>query len=392
MPHKPDLPDPRTLFASHFGVGASGELSVPGRVNLIGEHIDYHNLPVLPMAIQRQIRIAFRRSSDSRIRAVSYDFGEREISTAGALPPSPSGDWANYLKAATLAVRDQWQTDSGMNTAITSDLPPAAGLSSSSALLVAATLALLQVNEEKADFQALMAVLPEAEHFVGTRGGGMDHAAVLAAESGCALLVHFAPLAVSSVPIPENWSFLLANSLIKAEKSGGVREAYNSCRNAGVRAREKLGFSSYAEALASHSQEDLQQLASGNQLSEEEARCFLHVTGEAWRVEQAVQALRVEDAHSFGNLLSQSHKSLRDLLQVSCPELDELVEIAMNSGAGGARLTGAGFGGCALIFCQASQVDRIRQEVIRKYYQKRHDAQPNDHIFPVLPSAGVLNA
>jgi len=147
------------------------EILVPGRVNLIGEHIDYHNLSVLPMAVPRRVRLAYEPRNDRRIRAVSHDgFGVREFELAPVLQPSPGGDWENYLKAAANAVAGRWTVEWGINAEISSDLPPAAGLSSSSALLVAVTLALLRANGIEPTFEELMDVLPEGEHFVGTRG------------------------------------------------------------------------------------------------------------------------------------------------------------------------------------------------------------------------------
>src|SRR5205807_8783885 len=129
---------------------------------------------------------------------------------------------------------------SGIDAAVASDLPAAAGLSSSSALLTGLTLALLRANCVHTTFGELMEVLPEAEYFVGTRGGGMDHAAVLASKAGGALLVRFAPVSAINVPIPGGWSFLIAHSLTTAEKSGAVRGAYNARRSAGQRALEML--------------------------------------------------------------------------------------------------------------------------------------------------------
>jgi galactokinase len=212
---------------------------------------------------------------------------------------------------------------------IASDLPAAAGLSSSSALLVAMTLALLRANRHHPSFEELMEVLPEGEHFVGTRGGGMDHAACLASRAGCASLIGFQPVSVRHIPIPPDWAFLAAHSLVSAEKSGSVREQYNARRAAGS---------------------------------------ALHVSSEAQRVQDAVRAMEQRDAAKFGRLLVESHESLRDRLQVSCAALDRLVETALDAGAIGARLTGAGFGGCAVIFCMRRDRDGLRRALIQRYY------------------------
>lgn len=381
------------LLATSFGSGAApGTVSVPGRVNLIGEHIDYLNLPVLPMAIQRCVHVAFRPRRDRRIRAVSaVQPAVCEFEWSGQLEPGAPGEWANYIKAAAQAVQNRWSLGRGIDAAVTSDLPPAAGLSSSSALLAGFTLALLRANEVRATFEELMDILPEGEHFVGTRGGGMDHAAVLRAKAGCALLVGFAPLSVCDVPVPEGWEFLVAHSLVTAEKSNAVRMEYNARRVASSRALEKLGFASYRVALDGEGAERLAVLAR-QKLEGEELRCFLHVTGEAARVIRAVEALREGDASEFGRLLNDSHRSLRDQLRVSIPALDELVEAANRAGALGARLTGAGFGGCAVVLCAGGDREHVAAQLVERYYCKRTGFEPATHVIAVEPTAGALLA
>lgn len=386
------LPDPRIELRQTFG--GSGEirvLSVPGRVNLIGEHIDYHGLPVLPIAIRRLVRVAWRRRSDRKIRAVSSPpYGPREFEWTPDLAPAAPGDWQNYLRAAARAVTRKWPIGTGIDAVVRSDLPAAAGLSSSSALLVAFTLALLRANRHAPTFEELMEVLPEGEQFVGTRGGGMDHAAVLASRAGCASLINFDPVSVRPIPIPADWGFLVAHSLVTAEKSGAVREDYNSRRRAGTAALERLGLASYREAIKGRTFEQLAALAGKRLEHEAERNAFLHVTGEALRVRAAVSAMERADAGEFGVLLMQSHESLRDLLKVSCPSLDRLAEAATESLAGGARLTGGGFGGCVVIFCGKRHRARVRRRLIEGYYSKRSDFDEDRHLLDADPGPGVL--
>ena len=192
-------------------------VSAPGRVNLIGEHVDYHGLPVLPIALQRRVHVEFRPRADRRIHAHSIPYGAREFDWTDDLGPVERGDWENYLRAAARVARTFLPGDRvGIDAGITSDLPAAAGLSSSSALIVAVTLALLRANGIQPSFEALMEVLPDGEQFVGTRGGGMDHAASLASRPGCASLIGFHPVTIRHIPIPANWGFLVANSLVRA--------------------------------------------------------------------------------------------------------------------------------------------------------------------------------
>jgi len=327
-------------------------IAVPGRVNLIGEHIDYHNLAVLPIAIDRKIEVHWRPLDECRIRARSQAEDQAcDFAWTSKLEPGTAGDWCNYLKAAAQAVSDAWDVRIGIEATVWSDLPAGAGLSSSSALLTAFTLALLEANGIRATFEELMGVLPEGEHFVGTRGGAMDHAVVLAGKQGCALLVNFDPLSAEPIPVPAGWRFLVAHSRVTARKSAGVREAYNRIRT-----------SRHLPEIARH------------------------VDGEAQRVADAVAALRNDDIAAFGKILFESHQSLRDDLKVSCPELDRIVEIARESGAAGARLTGAGFGGCAIIVACGDRILDVQASLERGFYSG-HSGQ---HLFEVTASDGAL--
>jgi len=238
---------------------------------------------VLPMAIGRKIRVAFRARPDRVIRACSSFFGEREFEWTEQLEPSASGDWVNYVKAAAQAVEGRWKLKFGIDAAVVSDLPPAAGLSSSSALLTGFTLALLRANGVQATFEELMDVLPEGEYFVGTRAAAWTMPRCWRANGGCAILVGFAPLSVAGVPVPEGWVFLIAHSLTTAEKSGEVRSRYNARRTAGSSALHRLGFASFGAALERYSVGELSELAAGH-LADDEQRCFLHVVTEAHRV------------------------------------------------------------------------------------------------------------
>ncbi len=344
-------------------------ITVPGRVNLIGEHIDYHNLDVLPMAIDRCIKLTYTPRGDHLVRITSdVRFGKLEFLLSDNLQPGAPGDWVNYVKAAAAAVAQRWTLPRGIDAAISSDLPPAAGLSSSSALLTAVALALLRANGVEAKFEELMAVLPEGEHFVGTRGGAMDHAAILAAREGTAMQIGFSPLTIRYVPVPPDWNFLIADSGIRAEKSAALRAEYNAQRTAGLNALRRLRLDTYAQAL--------DRPALDENLPDEERRAFIHVTGEALRVRQAVKAMERADAKEFGRLMLASHASLRDNLRVSCPELDAIVETALNAGAYGARLTGAGFGGSVVILKVGQALSPVRQ--------------PKGGSFEVHPSAGAI--
>jgi len=382
-----EFAESRALLRELAGPGDALVVAAPGRVNLIGEHIDYHNLPVMPIAMRRAVRIAYRPCRDSRIRAVAPGYGRREFEWTPSLAMAAPGDWENYLRAAAQAVTGKWGVGPGIDAAVTSDLPAAAGLSSSSALIVGVTLALLRARGVSATFEELMEVLPEGEHFVGTRGGGMDHAASLDSRAGCASLIGFAPLSLRPVPVPAGWAFLVAHTMTTAEKSGAAREQYNVRRAAGYTALVRLGFSDYREVLAAPDPESLAaRLDAGA-----ERDSFLHTVTEAMRVGEAVSALERGDAARFGSILNASHASLRDRLRVSTPALDRLTGDAVASGALGARLTGAGFGGCAVVLCRREDVERVRQGLVARYYAQRAGFDPDKHLILAEPGPGALH-
>jgi galactokinase len=245
-------------------------------------------------------------------------------------------------------------------------------------------LALLSVNEIHPTIGELMELLPDGEQFVGTRGGGMDHAAVLASQAGCALLVHFAPFKFEPIPIPAGWTFIVAHSLTVAHKSGPIKAEYNSRRTAGLNALAKLNLPDYGSDF--DVDPDLSSLAA------EERNAFLHVTSEAKRVASSICALRNNQIEEFGQLLSASHASLRDRLRVSHPALDDLVNSALDAGALGARLTGAGFGGCALVLCMTCNVQNVLAGLMDRFYARYPDFNPQNHLIVAEPSAGALSA
>jgi galactokinase len=357
-------------------------------VNLAGEHIDYHDLPVLPMAIRKQIVIAFRSRSDTSVCAISEEMsGVVNVQLNSPFTSGPPGYWGNYVRAAAQVAQTGNALQTGIDAFIASDLPMAAGLSSSSALLIALSLALLHANQIELDLSKLTALLAEGEQLVGTRGGGMDHVAILASRAGFATLIQsFDPLAIDYVPVPANWRFLVAHSLVSAEKSGAMRTEYNARREAGAQALQELGLASYREALTKKVENCAAALR-----DESERNAFLHVTTEARRVQDATEALRAADASRFGHILSASHASLRDRLGVSLPQIDLLVECTLAGGALGARLTGAGFGGCVVALCTSENVERVRTRLIETYYAQRAGFEPDKHLFIAEPSAGALS-
>ena len=196
----------------------------PGRVNLIGEHTDYCGLPVLPMAIPREIACCSSKRRDKKVRARNTDdtYAPFEFNVREPIPFFEDGQWGNYVKAAFQGLADHFGSGTGlpgMDMVFDGNIPTGAGLSSSSALVVATALAVLSHIQKKVEKKELAEAMAAAERYVGTQGGGMDHAASLLSESGKALKIDFFPLRVQPVDIARGFSFLVCNSMIAAQKS-----------------------------------------------------------------------------------------------------------------------------------------------------------------------------
>ena len=205
----------------------------PGRVNLIGEHTDYNGYPVMPMAIDRDFVFILAPRTDGTIDIVneSPSFERRTFDARFPVSPYHQGDWGNYIKAAVHGILEAGWVDpkkaAGFQAIVGGTIPESAGLSSSSALVVASALAFLTANNKRIDKDHLAELLARAERYVGSEGGGMDQAVSLLAETGKALKIDFFPLRTQPVSLPENLSFVVCNSLIRAPKSESIRYAYN---------------------------------------------------------------------------------------------------------------------------------------------------------------------
>lgn len=414
---EPDFTELTEAFLARFDEGGGDARSTelrgvraPGRVNLIGEHIDYNGLPVLPMAIQRELRMVYRPSSDATVRVENVDpaHGSVEFSLERLPGAAPAGSWTNYLLAAAQELAPFLGSAEspavGFDAIVTSTLPPDAGLSSSSALVVAMGLALVESNGHRIGREDLAARMARAERFVGTEGGGMDQAVILGATKAHALLVEFDPLSTRAIPLPDGWRLIVAHSLESAKKSGAAQEEYNRRTRECRMALEQLGEGSYAELLgekrvgggsrvagAEHASAQQILERASQRLSGDVWRRFRHVVTEYHRVIQAVEAMTAADLHAMGALMSASHASLRQDYDVSTPELDMLVDLAVGAGAVGARVTGAGFGGAIVALCTEDTAPRVLTALEAGFFSAR-DAEItklSDVLFVAEASAGA---
>lgn len=387
----------RSPFSSFFDRSPSHRITAPGRVNLIGEHLDYNGLSVLPMALDRGITLTLRGRGDGLVRVASGlpGYAPREFELAAPLTPYEVGDWGNYVKAGALAALEvEPSLAVGMDAYVQSTLPVAAGLSSSSALVVAVLLALLEVNGRNASPTQLMLAAARAERFVGTEGGGMDQAICLGAVAGSAMRIDFDPLVLTPIPVPPKWRWLVAFSGVRAAKSAAARALYNQrteeCREVLRLLSQRLGATddrpTFRKLLAEYSLERLHGLAASCLSRSLEGR-FRHVVLEFRRVSEAIESLEFDDPGLFGQLMVESHMSLQEEYEVSTPELDRLVNVALDAGAMGARLTGAGFGGCVVALTVP-----VRYEEVRAALQRAVSASfmPDAEVFDATASGGAL--
>jgi galactokinase len=349
-------------FAERAGRPPEGVWQAPGRVNLIGEHTDYNDGFVLPVAIDRAVVVAAGRRDDGVLRSWSTrDRGgpvTRPVAEAG---PGASAGWAAYVEGMAWVLREQGIAVPGADLVVHADLPAGAGLSSSAALEAAVGLALLDLAGEKnLDRVALALAGQRAEtEVVGMPCGIMDQMAVLLGRAGHALFLDTRSRETELVPFDPAGRGLTLLVIDTRVKHALVGSPYAERRRSCERAAETLGV----RALRDVTLDDLEEARSGGKLDEVTFRRARHVVTENERVQNVVEALRAGQMERIGAALAGSHASLRDDYEVSCPELDVAVEAAVSGGAVAARMTGGGFGGSALALAPIDGAGRVEQAV-----------------------------
>jgi len=344
----------RQAHARCFGTAPALVASAPGRVNLIGEHTDYNDGYVLPMAIERRVQVAASVRTDDRLGLCSLDLDERRELRLNELAPGAPGAWTNYPAGVVAGLGEAGIVTRGLDLSITGQVPSGAGLSSSAALEIACGLAACALFGAELPGADLALLCQRAEHaFCGVRCGIMDQLVCRLAVDGAALLIDCRSLEHRPVRLPPGCTVLITDTRSPHKLSAS---AYNERRaqcEAGVAALQALRA---GVALRDYRRADLDALADGLPPVVRD-RC-LHVIDENDRVLQAQAALADADLAAFGRLMNASHESLRDLYRVSSPELDWLVERARaTDGVYGSRLTGAGFGGCTVTLCEPAAVE-----------------------------------
>jgi galactokinase len=356
-------------YEERFGDEPEIVASAPGRINLIGEHTDYNGGFVLPCAIGRRVAVAVGRGGDE---LYSTNFDETRPMTC-----KKDSSWADYPRGVVWAIGEAGGELGGFQAVFAGDVPRGAGLSSSAAIEAATALALDTLFGLGIDRKELAVLCQRAENeFVRVQSGIMDQYASLLCEEGAALLVDCRSLEAENVPLDLNAAGLALLVCDTRVERGLADTGYNDRRAACERAAKTLGVEQLRDALW----EDLERL-SGEEL--ERAR---HIVSEDARVLEAVEALRTEDFQELGRLMYASHASMRDDFEISTPELDAFVELAKEFGAPGARLTGAGFGGCAIALVRDEETDALARDVLRAFVERGFE-EPAFYEF--LPAAGA---
>jgi galactokinase len=356
-------------YRREFGEEPALVASAPGRVNLIGEHTDYNDGFVLPCAIDFRVAAAVGSGPGG---LYSLDFAERRPMNGCA-----DGSWADYPRGVAWALAEAGKDVPLFQAAFTGNVPQGSGLSSSAAVEAASILALNALAKLGLPRRDLALLCQRAENsFVGVNSGIMDQYAALLCQPNAALFIDCRSLEARSVPLDlagAGLTLLVCDTGVHRELSS---TAYNNRRAVCERAARTLGVPALRDAT-------LDQLS---RLHGEELRRARHVVTEDQRVEQAVAALECGDFTEFGQLMYASHASLRDDYEVSIGQLDCFVETAKQTGALGARLTGAGFGGCAIALVADTLADDLMTQVTERFNAKRYGPP---RFYRVHPAAGA---
>lgn len=344
-------------FARHFGGAPDGVGFAPGRVNLIGEHVDYNDGLVLPMPIAAGTAVAWRAQRGDEIAAVALDIGETHDHVAlRSVEPTTPVDWRTYLRGMAAEMRSAGLPVGGAQLAISGSIARGTGLSSSASLCVAIGRALAAAagGDVPAPHALALAARAAERRWAGVNCGIMDQMAIAAGKPGSALLLDCRSLDHRIVPLPSHWAVMIVQSGVVR---GLVDGQYNQRRRDCEAAATILGVASLRDTnLASVEATDLDPTV---------LRRARHVVGEIARTRAAVSAIEQHDLARLGYLIRQSHASLRDLFDVSAPAVDALADClnAAIGGEGGARMTGGGFGGAVVAVLPTDAVAAVRRAV-----------------------------
>ncbi len=372
-----------TLFRETFGELPTVVARAPGRVNLIGEHTDYNDGFVLPCAIGKQTLAAVSARADGMVHVIAADLGglKTSFSLREPIAPSDAAPWSNYVRGMVHGLMADGLALTGANIALIGDMPQGAGLSSSAALENAVGLALAALGGRADIDRTQLALLGQrTEHdFAGCKCGIMDQLASARADEGVALLIDCRSLDATPISIPPDLAIMIVHSGITR---GLVDGEYNARRAQCETAALHYGVAALRDLVDVPPQETLDDLA---------YRRARHVITENSRTLAAADALNAGNAAKLGQLMAESHASMRDDFEITLPAIDDLVALLQKAiGAeGGARMTGGGFGGAVVALLPGSRVDEVTAAV-RASYQTPSGLTPNIQIEKPAQGASFL--
>jgi galactokinase len=380
-------------FRELYGADPEGVWAAPGRVNLIGEHTDYNDGFVMPFALPHTTVAAVSRRTDGVLRLHSQDI-EGAAGTAGGaggvvelrvadLTPESDREWTAYPAGVVWALRAAGHEVTGADVHLASTVPVGAGLSSSAALEVVVALALNDLYELGLKGWQLARLCQRAENvYVGAPTGIMDQTASACCQDGHALFLDTRDLSQRQVPFDpaaHGLRLLVVDTRVQHAHSGGE---YGKRRAGCEKGAALLGVDALRDVAFEELEAALERLGG----EEEVRRLVRHVVTENHRVERVVSLLQAGETHAIGPVLTEGHASLRDDFRVSCPELDLVVDTANASGALGARMTGGGFGGCAIVLAREADVEALTKAVQDAFAAAGLTAP---RVFTAVPSAGA---
>ncbi len=366
-----------STFSDYFGKDPEIVVRAPGRVNLIGEHTDYNDGFVLPMAIDRAIRIALGRRDDQRVVLHSVDFEEPTDFALDEISHQPG--WGDYIHGVAWALQQDGYRLEGWQGVMTSDIPIGAGLSSSAAVEMATAKAFSWAAGWAFEPSAMARIGQRAENeWVGANTGIMDQTICAAAKADHALLIDCRDLSREQIPLPEGVVFVVMDT---ATRHAHTESGYNERREQCDAAAEFFGVSHLRDVDMDTFQ------ARADEMPAVLRRRARHIISENARVLQAANAMTAGDVAKMGKLMDASHASLRDDFEVTNDELNIIVELSQDQpGCFGARMTGGGFGGSAVALVEEPLAKGF-SEIIHRGYQQATGLEP--HIYVCQASDGV---
>ena len=376
-------------FESRFGDSDNATLAMaPGRVNLIGEYTDFNDGYVLPMTVDRGVYIAVRRRTDKRVRVASVRYDELVEYDLEQFTAAKPGSWSSYVLGVVEELRLRGHVDTGIELVVDGNLSLGAGLSSSAALEVATAVSLQQIFSFEMNAVEMIKLCQHVEHnYANVLCGIMDQFACGIGRRDHALFLDCRSLEYDSVPVAlGDYRIVIVSSEVERSLASS---AYNTRRAECQEAVEH--FRQYDDSVNSLRDVSCEMFKThGDELSPTVRHRCQHVLMENQRVLDAVVALKAGELSVFGKLMSESHQSLRDDFEVSCPELDLLVKLALNTdGVLGSRMTGAGFGGCTVSLVHKDVVKTL-EDKLNIDYTARFKLTPGVFVLEGNLEAGLI--